>query len=110
MWVRSAYWTGAVKPGREAEFARMLDAEVAPAMRALPGVRAVRTLWPRRREDDPPALACQVVVEFADQAELARMMASPERLALRPRVAALRDMFDGALSHINFEVGEAPAG
>ena len=107
MWVRSAYWTGTVKPGREADFAQLLDGEVAPAMRALPGVQAVRTLWPRRMEDDPPALACQVVAEFADRAGLDRMLASPERGALRPRVLALRDLFEGALSHIDFEVGEA---
>ena len=50
MWVRSAFWLGALKPRREAEFGRLLDGEVAPAMRALPGVQAVRTLWPRQRE------------------------------------------------------------
>ena len=105
MWVRSAYWIGAVRPGREMEFADLLDGEVAPAMRGLPGVQAVRPLWPKRREDDPPELACQVLVEFADLAGLEQMMASRERVALRPRVLALREMFDGALSYIDFEVG-----
>ena len=105
MWVRSAYWIGSIRPGREAEFARLLDGDLAPAMRRLPGVQGVRTLWPKRREDDPPMLACQVVVDFADHAGLERMLASSERQALRPRVLALRDLFDGALSHIDFEVG-----
>ena len=105
MWVRSAYWIGSIRPGREAEFAELLDGALAPAMRGLPGVQGVRTLWPKRREDDPPNLACQVVVEFADQDGLERMLASSERQALRPRVLALREMFDGALSHIDFEVG-----
>ena len=105
MWVRSAYWIGVIRPGHEAEFASLIDGEVAPAMRGLPGVQGVRTLWPRRREDDPPNLACQVVVEFADYAGMEQMLASSERQALRPRVLALREMFDGALSHIDFEVG-----
>lgn len=105
MWVRSAYWIGAIRPGCEVEFVDLLDGALAPAMRSLPGVQAVRTLWPRRREDDPPNLACQVVVEFADRAGLERMLASDERQALRPRVLALREMFDGALSHIDFQVG-----
>ena len=105
MWVRSAYWIGAIRAGREAEFAGLLDDDLVPAMRRLPGVQGVRTLWPKRREDDPPDLACQVVVEFADRADLERMLASSERQALRPRVLALREMFDGALSHIDFEVG-----
>ena len=105
MWVRSAYWVGSIRPGRDAEFAALLDGEVVPSMRALPGVQAVRTLWPKRREDDPPNLACQVVVDFADFAGLERMLASSERLALRPRVLALREMFDGTLSHVDFELG-----
>ena len=105
MWVRSAYWMGTIRPGREADFAEALDGELAPAMRRLPGVQGVRTLWPKRREDDPPALACQVVVDFADHAGLERMLASSERQALRPRVLALREMFEGELSHIDFEVG-----
>ena len=110
MWVRSAYWIGEIKPGREAEFARLLDGDLAPAMRRSPGVRGVQTLWPRRREDDPPQLACQVLVRFADRAGLDEMLASAERQALRPRVMRLREMFDGALSHIDLEVGPAPAG
>lgn len=107
MWVRSAFWIGSIRPGREAEFAGLLDDAVVPAMRGLPGVQAVRTLWPKRREDDPPHLACQVVVEFASLADLDRMLACAERRALRPQVLALREMFDGALSHIDFEIGGA---
>lgn len=105
MWVRSAYWIGSIRSGREAEFAQLLDGELVPAMRRLPGVQDVWTLWPKRREDDPPDLACQVVVEFAHLDHLEQMLASSERQALRPQVLALREMFDGALSHIDFEVG-----
>ena len=105
MWVRSAYWIGSIRPDREADFAALLDGVLAPAMRTLPGVRRVSTLWPMRREDDPPELACQVVVEFADRAGLELMLASSGRQALRPHVLALRAMFEGALSHIDFEVG-----
>ena len=108
MWVRSAFWIGSIRPGRETEFAGLLDGALVTAMRNLPGVQAVRTLWPKRREDDPPELACQVIVEFADLADLADlelMLASAERRALRPQVLALREMFDGALSHIDCEVG-----
>ena len=100
-----AYWTGRAKPGREEAFHRLLDDEIVPAMTTLPGVSRVRTLWPQRREDSPPDLACQVVVEFESREDMERMMASEGRRALRPRVLEAASLFDGALSHIDFEVG-----
>ena len=105
MWVRSAYWVGSPKAGKDGELRRLLDEEIVPAMRDLPGVADIKTLWPQRREDDPPKLSCQVLVEFATLEDLNRMLASPERLALRPRVLQARSLFDGTLSHIDFEVG-----
>jgi hypothetical protein len=108
VWVRSAYWVGSPRRGEENEFRRLLDEEVVPAMRRLPGVADVKVLWPQRFEDDPPNLACQVVVEFASLADLERMLAAPERQLLRPRVLHLRSLFKGTLSHIDFEVGAQP--
>ena len=105
MWVRSAFWTGRPKPGNEGAFAAAIDAELVPALRALPGVDGARSLWPRRLEDDPPGVACQILVEFADQAAVDRMLASPERAALRTRVREVAQLFDGAISHIDYEVG-----
>ena len=34
------------------------------------------------------------------------MLGSPERRALRDRVAELQGLFDGTMSHINYQVGE----
>ena len=108
VWVRSAYWLGSPRPGEAGEFRRLLDEELVPAMRRLPGVADVKTLWPQRFEDDPPDLACQVVVEFANWDDLERMLACAERQALRPHVLHLRSLFAGRLSHIDFEVGARP--
>ncbi len=105
MWVRSAFWVGAPKPGQEESFQSQMNRTVVPAMRALPGVRNARALWPRVREDDPPAIACQIVVEFDSRADLEQMLASPERRALRPEVLAAIAMFDGKFSHIEYEAG-----
>lgn len=65
---------------------------------------------PRRREDSPPDLYCQVLVEFADVAALERMMASAERLALRPQVRELVALFAGTVSHIDYEVDTCETG
>jgi antibiotic biosynthesis monooxygenase (ABM) superfamily enzyme len=107
MWIRSAFWSGTIKPGLEDQFKAAIDDELVPALGTLPGVIAVRSLWPRRLEDDPPAIACQIIVEFAGEADVDRMLASPERLKLRGRVREIAGMFDGGISHIDYAVGAA---
>jgi hypothetical protein len=105
MWIRSAFWVGSPKDTET--FDRAVDVELVSALRTLPGVSAARALWPRRLEDNPPAIYCQVIVEFADFAALETMLASPGRAALRTRVREIAAQFDGAISHIDYEVGSA---
>jgi antibiotic biosynthesis monooxygenase (ABM) superfamily enzyme len=105
MWIRSAFWIGRPHAGQDAAFATAIDDELVPAMRRFPGVQAVHALWPRRREDGPPAIHCQVIVQFAGDADMQVMLASAERAALRPRVKAAVALFDGAISHIDYEAG-----
>ena len=104
-WIRSAFWVGQPKLGCAKEFDQTLENELVPALNTLPGVDSARILWPRRREDDPPAFHCQLIVEFADQAALETMLDSPERAGLRDRVREVAALFEGRLSHIDFEVG-----
>jgi len=75
-----------------------------PALKILPGVRDARALWPRRREDNPPDIACQILIEYDKRDDIDLMLASPERQALRSRVAGITALFDGAVSHIDCEV------
>jgi hypothetical protein len=105
MWVRSAFWAGTPKPGSEASFQAAIDGELVPRLRALPGVRDARALWPRIREDNPPPIHCQVMVEFDSREDVDRMLASEGRKALRIRVVEVAAMFNGAISHIDYEVG-----
>ena len=104
MLIRSAYWTGRPRDGQEERFRDMVTTELAPAMRRFPGVAGVKVLWPDEREDGAPAIWCQVLVEFADAAARATMMACAERAALRPRVLEAAGLFDGRLAHIDFDV------
>ncbi len=104
MWIRSAFWTGKPRSDSEIAFRDAVNDELVPALRTLPGVQDAKALWPRRLEDDPPAVACQILVEFASIADVDRMLASPERAALRTRVREIAQLFDGAISHIDYEV------
>jgi len=105
MWIRSAFWTGAPKAGSEAAFRDAIDSELVPGLKALPFVDDAKALWPRRLEDNPPGVYCQIIVEFASQEAVDGMLASPGRQALRARVREIAGLFDGAISHIDYEVG-----
>lgn len=105
MWIRSAFWLGTPKDGARTHFRAAIDGEIVPGLRALPFVRDVKALWPERREDDPPNLALQILVQFDDRQGVDGMLASAERRAMRARVVEIAALFDGTISHIDYEVG-----
>lgn len=104
MLIRSAFWTGRPRSGEENRFRSMMTEELVPAMRRFPGVAAIRILWPDGRDDGAPDIYCQVLVEFPDAQAMTAMKTCPERAALRPRVIAATELFDGSLTHIDFAV------
>lgn len=104
MWIRSAFWEGKIRAGEEQTFKSAIDNEIGLAMRALPGVKDTRALWPRKYEDRSTDIVCQFLVFFDNEADIAKMIASPERAAARTRVAELNARcFEGRISHINYE-------
>jgi antibiotic biosynthesis monooxygenase (ABM) superfamily enzyme len=104
MWIRAAFWVGSVKPGSESQFRSLIGEQMVPSLKKLPGVGDAKARWPAQSEDSPPEIACQLLVEFSDRAALEQMLASAERRALRARVGELIALFNGHLSHINYEV------
>ena len=101
-WIRSAFWVG--RPRDVEAFRAAIEEDLVPSLRTLPGVLAADALWPRRLEDDPPAIHCQILVSFPSRDAVDRMLASPERAAMRDRVRALAATFDGTISHIDYEI------
>ena len=101
MWVRSAFWVG--RPKDEAAFRTAVDAEIVPQLNDLPGVEDVQALWPRRIEDGPPDIHCQILVYFRTLDALEDMLASLGRM--RARVCEIAAGFVGTISHIDYEVG-----
>lgn len=104
MWIRTAYWIGHPRNGREEEFTASINDELVPAILGLPGVIDAKALWPRRLENNPPNIACVIEVHFKTESEIDRMLASPERQKFRTRVGEIAGIFDGVLSHIDFEL------
>jgi hypothetical protein len=104
MWIRSAFWTGLPYGGQEEAFATGVNDELIPGLLRLPGVKGAKAMWPRRREDAPPDVACQILVHFESEQDIDHMLASPERQALREKVQKIAGLFNGAISHIDFEL------
>jgi len=105
MWIRSAFWVGTPKSGMDGAFRDAIDKELVPALQKLPAVKGARSLWPERREDNPPNVFCQILVDFDSREGVDEMLASDARKALRSRVREVAGMFDGAISHIDYRVG-----
>jgi antibiotic biosynthesis monooxygenase (ABM) superfamily enzyme len=103
MLVRSAFWIGAPRVGQAAVLADAINTKLIPAMRRFPGVQAVHALWPQRLEDQPPNIYCQVVVRFDSIGDMQTMLQSDERAALRPQVKAAMELFEGHVSHIDYQ-------
>jgi hypothetical protein len=107
MWIRSAFWEGTVKPGEERHFRRLIDGEFREELKKLPNVRNVLVLWPRSFEDWPSRIICQILMEFDDEEAMNVMHASPECQVLRGRMAQMKGLIDGTISHVNFETDRA---
>jgi quinol monooxygenase YgiN len=103
-WIRTAFWQGKPKPGMEQQWRHAILTELLPAFRATPGVHDAKACWPDKLEDHPPEVACQFIVEFASRADLDRMLASPERAAVRANVKKAVALFEGHISHIEYRV------
>ena len=104
MWIRSAFWVGRAKPGAESRFRSLVNTVLVPHIAVLPGVQAAKALWPIHREDNPPDIACQILVEFDSREQVERMLASVERRAMREHVVVIVALFEGTISHIDYEV------
>lgn len=104
-WIRSAFWIG--QPLDAAAFRDAITGNLVPRLRYLPGVAEVEALWPARAEDGSPAIHCQILVRYTCFDDLERMLASPERAAMREDVRALARTFDGTISHIDYQVSTA---
>jgi antibiotic biosynthesis monooxygenase (ABM) superfamily enzyme len=104
VWIRTGVFIGRPKAGHDDEFRRLVNTELAAALRMLPGVRHVDMLWARRLDEGTAPIVCQIVMHFDNRAAIDTMMASPERATMRSNAAKILDMFDGRLLHVDYEV------
>ncbi len=98
-------WLGKPREGNEQAFATIICRDLIPAMRCFTGVEQSLFLWSREHEAGSPPIHFQSILEFTDRERLAQLSMLPERAALLPSVLAALGLFDGFISHINYENG-----
>ena len=103
-WIRTAFWHGAPRAGDESAWQTLIERDLIEAFRKIPGVHDAKACWPDKREDGPPEIACQFLVEFSSRENMDRMLSSSERAAIRPLVQQALALFDGHVSHIEYRV------
>lgn len=100
METRSAIFTGRIHTGREDEFFAIVESELLPVWRRMPGALAVRVYRPRRADPGSPPIVLLQEIDYASPEAVREAEASPIRAEGAPVVARLMTMVDGALHHI----------
>lgn len=100
MYTRVAMFVGRIHAGREDEFYRLVQTELLPIWRRMPGALAVRAYRPERRDDEAPPIFLMQEIDYASLAAVDAAMASPVRLEGREATMRLMSLCDGSFSHI----------
>ncbi|AYD03819.1 hypothetical protein NCHU2750_44380 (plasmid) [Neorhizobium sp. NCHU2750] len=103
MFTRSAMFVGHIHEGRENEFWSIVEAELLPVWRKMPGALTVRLFKPQRIEEGLPDLVLVQEIDYASAEAVAEAERSPVRAEGAPVVAKLMTLFDGQLHHVVYQ-------
>ena len=108
MFIRCAFFSGRVRPGREAEFTAYVRERLVPLWTRFPGAGEVRVL--RQDESDSDAQHYEMVlsVRYPDKAAIDTALASPVRFESREVTKGLLELFDGTVFHTVFRADDYP--
>jgi len=103
MIIRYAFFQGAPRPGCEAEFARLVDDDLAPLWAQFPGAEEVRIMRPFAADAGAPAFAIVLAIRYPDSETMNAALQSPPREATRLLTQSLLSLFDGNVFHVTFD-------
>jgi antibiotic biosynthesis monooxygenase (ABM) superfamily enzyme len=104
MWVRCGMFVGSVKPENQAKFNAFIDTRVRDKIATFPGLRRLRILRAKWREDGAPDIYQTIEMTFEDAAAIDAMLASPERAENVTLMKEIMPLFEGKVYHVNYEV------
>ena len=107
MYTRTALFVGRIHAGRDDEFYRLVESELMPIWRRMPGALAVRVHRPERRDPDAPEVFMMQEIDYPSLEAVDAAMASPVRLEGREAMMRLMAMCDGYFTHfVSHRIGQ----
>lgn len=106
MFIRNAFFKGAIKPGMEAAFHAHWRENVLPHWRAFPHLVELKVLRDVESDDDTSRFPLVMSMKFAERGHIAEALASDVRWASKAASKPLIEMLDGYVIHTVFEVDE----
>lgn len=108
MFIRCAFFSGRVRPGREAEFTAYVRERLVPLWTRFPGAEEVRVLRQDETDSDAQRYEMVLAVRYPDKAAIDTALASPVRHESREVTKGLLELFDGTVFHTVFRADDHP--
>jgi hypothetical protein len=106
--VRMAFFEGALKVGREADFFAYANTNLVPLWTRFPELLSFRMRTNASSDDGAHPFVLILEFTYPSRAAMERALASPIRAESREVTKALFDFFDGRISHIVADVADFP--
>ncbi len=107
---RLAFFEGAIRPGREAEFDAYVTERLVPLWRRFPKAARVEVLREVEAEDGSHRYPMVLETTYPDRAAIAEALASAVRFESREVTKGLYEFFDGRIFHVVYRLDDyAPA-
>ena len=107
---RLAFFEGAIKPGRDADFDLYVNQKLVPLWTKFPGALRVEVMREIEAEDGSHRYPMVLAVTYHDRAAIERALASPVRSESREVTRGLHQYFDGRIFHVIYDLGDHATG
>ena len=104
---RLAFFEGAIRPGREAEFDAYVTERLVPLWRRFPKAVRVEVLREVEAEDGAHRYPMVLETTYPDRAAIAEALASAVRFESREVTKGLNAFFDGRTFHVVYQVADS---
>lgn len=106
MYIRCAFFSGRIKPGREAEFTAYVRERLVPLWTRFPGAEEVRVLRQEESDSDAQHYEMVLAIRYPSRGAIEQALASPVRFESREVTKGLTEMFDGSIFHTVFKADD----
>lgn len=101
MYSRNAFIMGKVAPDSQATFNRVLETEVLPLIRSMPGVAQAHIHFSAEFDTDAPDVYGLLTIYYNSRNDMEVALGSPIRAAMQEHFRSILPALEGKVVHIN---------